>query len=338
MDADLAAVLQHFIYSAHEISERTVLDTDRLATLEANTVRWIEIDAEKSRIVRLVRCPLEVGKPLSEWVYPNLKTVAMTSATLTVQNEFGFLFNRIGLDLVADRSIDCAVLGSPFDFQKQALLCVPNDIPTPDKDAFLDESIRCIREVLSVTRGHAFVLFTSFYALNAAYTRLEKDLRSKGITPLRQGAAARTQLLERFRRDASSVLFATDSFWEGVDVAGDALQCVILARLPFRVPTEPILQARTEIIEESGGNAFMDYIVPLAVIKFRQGFGRLIRRRTDRGVVMVLDSRILTKQYGKKFLDSLPDVRILTGPGAELLRELEGFCRAGEGLPHEPGH
>ena len=308
------------------------------ATLEANTVRWIEIDAEKSSIVRLVRCPLEVGKPLAEWVYPNLKTVAMTSATLTVQNEFDFLFKRIGLDLVVDRTIDCAVLGSPFDFRKQALLCIPNDIPTPDNDAFLDESIRCIREVLGVTRGHAFVLFTSFYALNAAYGRLEKHLRREGITPLKQGAAARTQLLERFRRDTSSVLFATDSFWEGVDVAGDALQCVILARLPFRVPTEPILEARTETIEQSGGNAFMDYIVPLAVIKFRQGFGRLIRRRTDRGVVVVLDSRVLTKQYGKKFLDSLPDVRVLTGPSEEILRELEGFHSAGEGLAHEPGH
>ncbi len=308
------------------------------ATLEANTVRWIEIDAQKNRIVRLVRCPLEVGKPLAEWVYPNLKTVAMTSATLTVQNKFDFLFNRIGLDLVTDRNIDRAVLSSPFDFQEQALLCVPDDIPAPGSDAFLDESILCIRNVLEATGGHAFVLFTSFHALNAAYTRLEKELRAQGITPLKQGAAARTQLLERFRRDVSSVLFATDSFWEGVDVPGAALQCVILARLPFRVPTEPILQARTETVEQSGGNAFMDYIVPLAVIKFRQGFGRLIRRRTDRGVVVVLDSRVLTKQYGKKFLDSLPDVRLSKGPGEDVLHELEDFCSAGENLAHEPGH
>ncbi len=308
------------------------------ASLEENTVRWIEIDAEKDRIVRLVRCPLEVGLPLSEWVYPNLKTVAMTSATLTVQDDFGFLFKRIGLDLVKDREIKCAVLGTPFDFHEQALLGIPNDIATPESDRFLDDSIGCIREVLRITRGHAFVLFTSFYALNAAYSRLEEELRREGITPLKQGAEQRTKLLERFRSDASSVLFATDSFWEGVDVAGHALQCVILARLPFRVPTEPILQARTETIEDAGGNAFMDYIVPLAVIKFRQGFGRLIRRRSDRGTVIVLDSRILTKQYGKKFLKSLPDLRVVAAPRDEMLRELEGFYSAGKGLAHESGH
>ncbi len=149
--------------------------------------------------------------------------------------------------------------------------------------------------------------------------------------PLKQGSAPRHQLLDRFRNTRGSVLFGTDSFWEGVDVAGDALQCVILARLPFRVPTEPIFEARTEAIQESGGNAFMDYTVPLAVIKFRQGIGRLIRRRSDRGAVAVLDSRILTQRYGRLFLDSLPPVRRVVGSCDEIVDEVREFFHVTEG-------
>ena len=164
----------------------------------------------------------------------------------------------------------------------------------------------CVREALAITRGHAFVLFTSFYALDYAYRRLREELAAGGIVALKQGGAARTKLLERFRADPASVLFATDSFWEGVDVAGDALQCVILPKLPFRVPTEPILEARAEAIEAAGGNSFMTYTVPQAVIKFRQGFGRLVRRKTDRGAIVVLDRRVIRKHYGRAFLGSLP--------------------------------
>jgi ATP-dependent DNA helicase DinG len=161
--------------------------------------------------------------------------------------------------------------------------------------------------------------------LDYVFKRLENELRAQGITPLRQGSAARTHLLERFRVDAASVLFGTDSFWEGVDVAGDALQCVILPKLPFRVPTEPILEARAEAIDAAGGNAFMEYTVPQAVVKFRQGFGRLIRRKTDRGAVVILDRRILTKHYGKVFLRSLPDLRLVRGARGELVSQLEAF-------------
>src|SRR5690606_307302 len=140
-----------------------------------------------------------------------------------------------------------------------------------------------VRDALRITRGHGFVLFTSFYALDYVYRQLESDLKRMGIAPLKQGMANRTHLLDRFRATPSSALFATDSFWEGVDVPGEALQCVILPKLPFRVPTEPIQEARAEAIQAAGGDAFMDYAVPQAVIKFRQGLGRLIRRKTDRG-------------------------------------------------------
>jgi ATP-dependent DNA helicase DinG len=168
-------------------------------------------------------------------------------------------------------------------------------------------------------------LFTSFQALDHTYRLLEHELRRAGITPLRQGESTRTRLLERFRSDTASVLFATDSFWEGVDVAGEALQCVILPKLPFRVPTEPVLQARAEAIEARGGNSFMQYSVPQAVIKFRQGFGRLIRRRSDWGVVVVLDQRVATRQYGRVFLESLPQGRVVKGPQQAVLQALSTF-------------
>jgi ATP-dependent DNA helicase DinG len=302
-----------------------VLAEGTSAALEENTVRWIEIDAQNENIVRIVRCPLEVGKPLAEWVYPNLKTVVMTSATLTVRQDFDFLFSRIGLDTNEGAKENSLSLDSPFDFNRQAILCVTEDVVPPNHSDFMAMTTDYIDEAIEATGGHAFVLFTSFRALNYTYNRLEEGLRAKGITPLKQGGQNRTHLLERFRRDSRSCLFATDSFWEGVDVAGDALQCVILPRLPFRVPTEPILQARAEAIEARGGNAFMDYTVPLAVIKFRQGFGRLVRRRTDRGSILVLDSRILTKYYGKLFLESLPEIRVVKGARKEVFAAFRKF-------------
>lgn len=290
-----------------------------------NTVRWIEIDAENPNFVRVARCPLEVGKPMADWLYGNLKTVVMTSATLTVRREFDYLFGRLGLDLVGRDRVNAVCLDTPFNFGEQALLGIFTNLVSPSEKGFLDESVIAIREVLRVSRGHAFVLFTSFYALDYTYRRLHEELRARRITPLRQGEASRTQLLERFRSDTASVLFATDSFWEGVDVAGRALQCVILPRLPFRVPTEPVLEARAEAIDVRGGNSFLSYSVPQAVIKFRQGFGRLIRRRTDRGAVVVLDSRIVTKYYGRIFLESLPGVRMVRGSGKEVLQALTEF-------------
>lgn len=304
--------------------------------LEPNTVRWIEIDAENKNIVRIVRCPLEVGEPMAEWVYSNLKTVVMTSATLTVRRNFDYLFSRIGLDRVEEPTPDELELDSPFDFASQALLCVPTDIAAPDERSFLEESVDHIREILSITRGHAFILFTSFYALDFAHRRLETELKTQGITPLKQGSAARGQLIERFRSDAASVLFGTDSFWEGVDVAGDALQCVILQKLPFRVPTEPVLEARAEAIDARGGNSFMDYTVPQAVVKFRQGFGRLIRRKTDRGAIVVLDKRVMTKRYGKLFLESLPGARLVSGPRRGAYLALRNFFDGVEERIAEP--
>jgi ATP-dependent DNA helicase DinG len=293
--------------------------------LHENAVRWIEIDSKNQAIVRVVRCPLEVSSDLADWVYRNLKTVAMTSATLTVRKRFDYLFGRIGLDQVTDRPVQPVVLPTPFDFHKQALLLIPTDIAEPNQRDYRDDAVDYIEEALRITRGRAFVLFTAYSALNYTFQQLEPRLKAVGITPLKQGAAARTHLLERFRADVGSVLFGTDSFWEGVDVAGEALQCVILPKLPFRVPTEPILEARAEAIEEAGGNPFMEFTVPQAVIKFRQGFGRLIRRSTDRGTVLILDRRVIGKHYGRIFLESLPDMRVVRGPRDEVMEALGAF-------------
>ncbi len=315
----LRAYTQRLVRVGHVLAEITSEE------LQENTVRWIEISARKTQFVRLARAPLEVGKPLAEWVYGNLSTVAMTSATLTVDQRFDYFFRRLGLDQVDGARIESASLDSPFDFSTQAMLAIPSDLPEPNAADFLEESIETIRHALRISRGHAFVLFTSFRALDSAYRELESELREAGITPLKQGLATRTQLLDEFRRDTASVLFATDSFWEGVDVAGEALQCVILPKLPFRVPTEPIQQARSEAIDQAGGNAFMAYSVPQAVIKFRQGFGRLIRRRSDRGVILVLDRRVVTKHYGRVFLRSLPDARVVKGPRNGVFTALSRF-------------
>ncbi len=293
--------------------------------LKKNTVRWIEVDARNDQMVKIARCPLDVGPPLAEWVYGHLDTVLLTSATLTVQRKFDYLFQRLGLDRVEEGRTTTALLDSPFDYREQAMLCLLEDMVDPGSRDFLEDAVTAIRRALEITKGHAFILFTSFYALDFTYRQLAEELRRGGITPLKQGEAGRTQLLDRFRADANSVLFATDSFWEGVDVAGDSLQCVILPKLPFRVPTEPIQQARSEAIEARTGNAFMGYAVPQAVIKFRQGFGRLIRRRSDRGVIIVLDQRIITKRYGRVFLTSLPDLRIVQGERETVFEKMEQF-------------
>lgn len=315
----LRAYLRRMERTANALAEATS------ESLAPNTVRWIEIDGRNDKMIRVVRCPLEVGEAMANWVYEHLKSVVLTSATLSVQQDFKYLYQRIGLDRIDPGRVQALTLDSPFDFETQALLGLPSDFPGPERPEFNDACAEYIEEVLKITRGRAFVLFTSYAALEAAFRKLEAPLRREGITLLKQGAATRTQLLDRFRSDTASVLLGTDSFWEGVDVPGEALECVILPRLPFRVPTEPVLAARSEAIQRRGGNPFMEYSVPQAVIKFRQGFGRLIRRRSDRGVILVLDQRVVSKFYGKIFLRSLPAIRTIKGPQRGVALAIQQF-------------
>jgi ATP-dependent DNA helicase DinG len=213
---------------------------------------------------------------------------------------------------------------SPFPYHSSVLLGVP-DAPMPTEDGFSEFVDNAAAELCKIAGGSALVLFTSYSALKSAFETARPMLEEQGIRVLKQGDDDRARLLKTFLDDKSSVLFATDSFWQGVDAPGDTLRLVIICRLPFRTPNDPVFQARCERLEEAGGNAFMDLSLPEAVMKFKQGFGRLMRRSSDRGVVAILDSRLLKKQYGSIFLQSLPETRTYFGSFKELLRSVEEF-------------
>jgi Rad3-related DNA helicases len=198
-------------------------------------------------------------------------------------------------------------------------------MPEPTAHGFRQALEECILRALATTKGGAFILFTSYDLLNKVYASLLPELARLGLVGMKQGETSRHALLARFRKEQHGVLFGTDSFWEGVDVKGEALRLVIITRLPFQVPTEPVQQARSEQIEANGGDSFREFSIPQAVIKFRQGFGRLIRSRDDRGAVLILDRRITTKGYGKIFLRSLPETELVTGDSNEIFRRMSQF-------------
>jgi len=288
--------------------------------------RWLEVrKGAKGMAVKLCFAPLEVADSLRKAVFERVKTVVITSATLAVGEKFDYLKQRNGIDRLPPERISELLLASPFDFARQAYVGIPTDLPQPTAPGFSAALEPCLLEALEITRGHAFVLFTSYDLLGRLFERLAPRLREQGMTPLRQGEASRHMILNRFRREPNAVLFATDSFWEGVDVQGKALELVVITRLPFRVPTEPLLEARAEHIAEEGGDPFMDYTVPQAVIKFKQGFGRLIRSRDDRGAALILDSRVLSKGYGRHFLRALTGTSQVTGSRAEVMAGMREF-------------
>ncbi|MBX3027597.1 DEAD/DEAH box helicase family protein [bacterium] len=297
---------------------------------------WIERRQRANGAVSLSlhRAPIAVGAQLAAALFDPFATAVLTSATLTVNGRFDFLHQRVGIDRVRlPERVDTLRVASPFAFARQALLVVPADLPEPNAAGHDAASHDAMRHVLAATRGGTFLLFTSYAALNRAWFELANGLRAGGYLPLRQGELSRQMLLRRFAADPRAVLFATDSFWEGVDVRGDALRCVVIARLPFRVPSEPLEEARVEAIAERGGDPFAEHTVPQAAIKLQQGFGRLIRSRSDRGCVVILDSRIASKAYGQVFLASLPPARRVIGPTRQVLAEVEAFFARGAPPP-----
>jgi len=298
-------------------------DRFRSAETGRNDIFWIE--SIKGESVRFVITPLDVGPLMRDAVFEPIKTVIFTSATLTVSGSFSYWAGRIGLDHPGEREPILQTFPSPFNYRENVLLGVPTDAPSPDSPLYRPFLSRFIAQTLAASKGAGLVLFTSYALLRETFAEVQPALLARGIRILRQGDDERARLLDAFRAERSSVLFATDSFWEGVDAPGETLEVVVLCRLPFRVPTEPVLRARMAAIEDRGGNPFGELSLPEAVVRLRQGFGRLMRRQDDRGVVLILDSRIVKKSYGSIFLESLPRTALVVDDALTVQAAVRGF-------------
>lgn len=299
-------------------------------------VRWIEFTGKPGPDRNLAaHCvPLELAPVLRDDLFERVQTTIITSATLATDKGFDFLEQRLGLD-TSKKERHSAIFPSPFDYAHQALMVVPTDLPAPNVDpaAHLQSVIKQLRDVTQTCDGGIFALFTSHRDVReAARVLRETQIGFDSRWPLLvHREDSRDALLRRFRESSRAVLLGTASFWEGVDVPGDALRALLIAKLPFRVPTEPMVAAQCEAIEAAGGNSFGEFMLPHAALRLKQGFGRLIRTATDRGVIVICDPRVVTKQYGMQLLSGLPPARRLKGPWARLLPEIQRFYARGVG-------
>lgn len=283
-------------------ARQTRFDLEFIVTqAEKNYVYWLE---RRGRGIFLRASPVDVSELLREKLFDQVESCILTSATLSSAGSFNFVRERLGLDTKKTSGFTAA---SSFDYESQAILYLPKAMPDPRAPEFTQLAAAEIVKILHVTRGHAFVLCTSNQSMNSLFELVSSRVNYPCFV---QGSMAKAALLDKFRDTPNAVLFATSSFWQGVDVQGEQLSCVIIDKLPFAVPSDPIVAARSKFIDENGGRSFMEYSVPQAVISLKQGIGRLIRSKTDRGVIAILDPRLRTKPYGRDFLTSLPRMRI----------------------------
>lgn len=287
---------------------------------EEQMVYWLE---KSYNGYSLHSAPLNIAQQLQEQLLSRLETVIFTSATLTVNNSFDFIKKNLGLNSPENEVLN---LGSPFNYSQQLRVGIVKDIVSPKNNQFIKQVLTKVKKVLAVMKGRTLLLFNSYYRLNQVYERLNSELDELEIDHLLcQGYKPRQYLIEQFKRKDKAVLLGTDSFWEGVDLPGAQLSCLIIIKLPFSVPSEPFIEAKLESIEQHGGAAFLDYMLPKAVIKFRQGCGRLIRKQTDQGWILILDKRVINKRYGKLFLRSLPENKIKIDNLNNITNELNSF-------------
>jgi ATP-dependent DNA helicase DinG len=304
---ELDALAQRCVGWADLASHIGIADNDE-------RVYWVDTSGYRGQ-VRALATPLQVGPIIKEWI-DSLHTLVCTSATLSVAGSFSFIRQRLGVE--DDDSVSELVISSPFRFREQALIAVPMDLPEPTAPTYPDALAQAVQEIILASQGRAFVLFTSYALLKQVAEYLAPVCEAEGWPLLVQGQDGRSHMLNTFKAE-TSVLLGTDSFWEGVDVPGEALSCVILTRLPFRVPDDPVTEARMEDMRKAGLDPFYNFSLPEAVLKFKQGFGRLIRSHTDHGAVVVCDKRILQRSYGRYFFASLPECTGVQGRLGEVI-------------------
>ena len=282
-------------------------------------------DGSDAEFVILTQTPLDISHLMNEGVFEPMSTVVCTSATLKTGRDFSYWMRRTGISLSDEERIIKGEFPSPFPYNKNMLFAVPSDAPLPDNIQFQQYIEMALPRLIDAAAGRTLVLFTSYESLKSAYQISVALLRGFSGRIMKQGDDDNSKLLDAFKKEKESVLFATDSFWQGVDIPGESLSQVIIVKLPFTVPNDPVFVARSEAIEKRGGSSFMELSVPEAVIKFRQGIGRLIRRSDDKGVVVVLDRRIYEKKYGQVFLANLPECKRVYEPISELFRKINSF-------------
>ena len=277
---------------------------------EEGYVYWANVTTIRPN-VKLYATPFDISDELNDNLFTKMDRMVFTSATLAVDNKFDYYKKSIGLMKENRRKIDERIVKSPFDYEKQMKVYIPEDALDPTNIEFIRDLEEFIEGVIKSTKGHCFLLFTSYSTLNFLYNQLKSHFSEKEYTLIKQNDFPRHEMIEIFKNSKNPILFGTDSFWEGVDVQGEQLKSVIITKLPFKVPNDPVTEAIIENIRKNGQNPFNDYQVPQAVIKFKQGVGRLIRSKTDSGNIIILDNRIIKKMYGKKFLTALPRNKVI---------------------------